>query len=219
MKKQTIIGVSVLLISAIFLVGQKYFPSAEKKAHFSDNYNYKMQTEYYPLYNKQFDIVMLGNSMISHVKWDEFLNRSDIANRGVGGDVSAGCLARIGSVLNCKPKVCIIECGINDIAQNIPLDQTFKNIKQIIDTLQSHQVKVVLCKVVYVAKSYPKSDEVNKQVTELNRLLSALKVPSIDLNTVLTKDGYLLPEYSLDDGIHLSVKGYRIWAEKLKEIL
>src|SRR6187399_624892 len=51
---------------------------------FSLNPKYIEQINYCAVYTKQSDIAMLGNSHVYRINWDDLLNRTDIANRGVG---------------------------------------------------------------------------------------------------------------------------------------
>ena len=60
---------------------------------------------------------MLGNSLTNRISWNELLVRDDIANRGIGSDITAGFINRINFVFNVKPKICFIEGGVNDLGQ------------------------------------------------------------------------------------------------------
>lgn len=217
----------IILVTAVslFILGRKsvrHFPSfiSKETYNYKRNYDYKMQIMYYPLCSKQSDIVMLGNSLMSFVKWNEFLQRDDIANRGVAGDISAGCLSRIGSVIKSNPKICFVECGINDIIHHIPAEETINNLKQITDSLKYHNIRVVIHKLLYVARQYPDSRKVNEQVKKLNELISEIKgAEFFDLNPLLSVNEELQQQFCIEDGIHLTVSAYNIWRDEMKPFL
>lgn len=217
----------IILVSAIslFILGRKsvrHFPSfiSKETYDYTRNYDYKMQVMYYPLCNKQADIVMLGNSLISFIKWNEFLERDDIINRGVSGDVSEGCLSRIGSVIKSNPKICFVECGFNDIIHHVPAEETIKNLQKITDTLKHNNIRVVIHKLLYVAGQHPQSRKINEQVKNLNLLISELKgAEFFDLNPLLSLNEELRSEYSIADGIHLTISAYNIWRDEMKPFL
>ena len=78
----------------------------EYKYSYTENPKYKPKSENFMLFNKQADIVMLGNSITAGIDWNEILDRKDIVNRGINGDITEGMLNRMNSVLKVKPKVC-----------------------------------------------------------------------------------------------------------------
>ena len=67
------------------------------------------------------DIVFLGNSITEGGKdWSKRLNYSNIKNRGIGGDVTDGVLARLDEIIYFKPKAVFLLIGINDLYNNSP---------------------------------------------------------------------------------------------------
>ena len=53
------------------------------------------------------DIVFLGNSITAGGKdWSKRLNEPNIKNRGIGGDVTEGVLARLDELIYFKPQHC-----------------------------------------------------------------------------------------------------------------
>jgi len=199
----------------------------EQEANYSylNNYNYANYTIVYPLYKEQKNIVMLGNSLTNHVNWNELLNRPDISNRGIGGDITAGFIARIKYIINVKPKICFIEGGINDINIGIQQDTIIKNLTSIIDTLQTNGIKPVIATVTLLAKHYKLQDptEQNKKIKNLNKQIFQIakekKINLIDLNQYVSNESFINPEYIVDDGIHFTDKTYLIWKREVEKIL
>jgi lysophospholipase L1-like esterase len=217
---------AIIVIACCLYVGRqsvRYIPSiTHRHAHhtYDMNENYAFQTSMYPLYTGRYDIVMFGDSQIEHVKWGELLHRGDIANYGIGGDITDGLLHRIDKVVNCTPKMCFIECGINDIRCGISPEETIKNLSNIISILKKHGVRVVLFQVACVAKSFADAKEINEKVLALNDMTQRIpNIEIIDLNKYLSSNGYLQPEYALQDGIHLSPKACVIMANQMNKYL
>src|ERR1051325_8845903 len=59
-----------------------------------------------------------------------------IVNLGVSGDTTAKAFKRIEQVLDKKPDVILLLLGGNDYLQNVPKEETRKNLEAIIETLQ-----------------------------------------------------------------------------------
>jgi len=68
-----------------------------------------------------------------------------IVNRGVSGDSTADGLARLDrDVLSESPRVVLLSLGANDMLRRQPIDETFANLRQIVDRLQARGALVVL---------------------------------------------------------------------------
>jgi len=225
--------ITVLLLIGI-IVTEKYpqrvfkrvnsiFADQKPQGSFIDNPSYIELTDLYTAYSGQKDVVMLGNSLINRISWNELLDRDDIANRGIGSDITAGFINRINFVLNVKPKICFIEGGVNDLAQNINNEIIIKNLNTLLDTLQSNNVKPVLTTVTLVTKTYRDASNFNSKIKKLNNQIINLaiskKIDLIDLNPQLTDGDFLRTEYAIVDGIHFTSKAYGIWRKEIMKIL
>ena len=109
--------------------------SIPKTKSFTHNPFYEEAIDFYTVYTGQKNIVMLGTSLTSHISWVELIGRDDIANRGVGSDITKGFVNRLYFVLNVKPKICFIEGGVNDLAYNINNETIIENLNTLVDTL------------------------------------------------------------------------------------
>ncbi len=67
-----------------------------------------------------------------------------ILNAGVSGDTTAGGLSRIGWLLGQRPDVVVVALGANDGLRALPVDQTEKNLREIIRRSQSAGARVLL---------------------------------------------------------------------------
>lgn len=169
--------------------------------------------------------------------WEKAFAPLAAANYGIGGDQTQHVLWRIteGKELEgIKPKVAVIMIGTNNFAQH-SADDIALGIRAIVDELQKQKkgIKILLLGVFprgqakdakddkIAAKDLnPKSAEVNKRIA---KLADGERVIYLNINKkFLDKEGALAKEI-MPDYLHLSPKGYEIWAkaieEKVKELL
>lgn len=218
---QNLFNVIILIILLPPSFSQTKSPAEDKM--YLNNPNYQSFMSLYDLYKiDNCKIVMLGNSITHGVNWGEILRRSDVAGRGIPGDILQGFIARADKIMQMKPKFCFIMGGVNDIYSWIPVETVFNQYKELIFLLKSSKITPVIQSTLFTASTYPNSDTRNKEIAKLNDLLKDFaiknKLDFIDLNTELSKDGNLIPEYTID-GVHLNWKAYKIWSEKLMEYL
>jgi len=227
------------LVLAAVLVGiftrQYHKKQAEQKRaaeeaaqphQYTNNPQYTEQTDFYTLFGSQADIVMLGDSHYYRIHWNELLGRGDVANRGIGSDITEGYLNRMNSVLAASPKICFIEGGGNDIFWQVPVDTILLHIRQITRILKEHRVKPVLTALFFAGHEFPHNDssKYNNQVALLNERLHHMAetdtLPIIDINKhLIDKDRYLKSEYVRGDGIHLTSAAYAIWRDSVNAVL
>ena len=190
---------------------------------YTKNQKYTNLTAGYPLYAEQKNIVMLGNSLTDYIEWTELLNRPDVANRGIGSDVTEGFIAKLTYIIKTKPQICFIEGGVNDLSKNISQEVIIKNLTSIIDTLQTNRIRPVLTTVTLVAEQYRNSVEFNRKIKELNKEIIKLaqekNIKLIDLNQYVSTESFLIKDYAVNDGIHFTEKTYTIWKREVEKIL
>lgn len=163
-------------------------------------------------------IIFLGNSLTQNFELAEHFHNINIKNRGISGDITAGVLNRLTTIIQTQPKKIFIEIGINDLGQGISKDSVLINYKKILFILQKE------CKStkVYLQSLFPVENgrmefptyctpSINKDIKFVNQELInyALQhnLTYIDTYSKFELNGQLNPKYSLD-GIHLSGEGY-----------
>lgn len=67
-----------------------------------------------------------------------------VVNAGVSGDTTSDGVNRLGEVLNYKPRIVILEFGGNDGLRGLPLEITRANLDQMVASLKSAGIAVVL---------------------------------------------------------------------------
>jgi len=172
------------------------------------------------------DVVFLGNSITQGGKdWSKRLNYPNIKNRGIGGDVTDGVLARIDEIVYFKPKAVFLLIGINDLwnngSPNNPSAEYIGN--NIIKIAQVISAKAPKTKV-YVQTVLPIDKEIYKNnILKVNEIIEANEKENayeiIDLYSIFATENGLIKKELSSDGIHLNEKGYNTWVEFIKPIV
>lgn len=145
---------------------------------------------------------------------------------GWGGDSTHQILWRIrnGELDGVNPKVIVLLAGTNNIGDKPKpgaADDTVEGIAAILAECQARapQATIVLMAV------FPRNDnpESNKLVAEVNTRLAPLadgqRVRFLNINDQLAAPDGTLHEGIAVDKLHLTVKGYEVWAQNLKPVL
>ena len=170
-------------------------------------------------------VVFLGNSITeAWVKEDSsFFTHNNYIGRGISAQTSVQLLLRFRQdVLSLQPKVVLINIGTNDIAENTgPYDQdyTFGNIQSMVEIAKTNGVKVILSAVLPATKFEWRRSTGNRSamIVDLNKRLKeyadANKIPYVDYHSALKNDQNGMNPDIAADGVHPSVKAYKIMEE------
>lgn len=164
-------------------------------------------------------IVFYGDSMTAYGDWRELLGRKDLQNSGIPSLTTHHLSYMVGDqVLRYHPQYCFVMAGINDVDLGLIPERTFTNWERLLKSLTDAGVKPVVQSVIYEVNNAP----ANKHVDQINAFLQSYcqehQLDYIDLNPVLSDSTGLKPEYARDE-IHLNNKGYRLWAEKIRDFM
>ena len=172
------------------------------------------------------EIVFLGNSITESGKdWSERLNYPNIRNRGIGGDVTDGVLARLDEIIYFKPKAVFLLIGINDLWNNNSPDNpsaeyianNIIKISQVINA-QTPQTKIYIQTVLPIEKEKFKSN-----ILKVNEIIKANEKDNpyqiIDLYSIFVNENGLIKKDLSSDGIHLNEKGYDAWVDFIKPVV
>ncbi len=176
---------------------------------------------------KDVDLLMIGDS-ITHgwnsELWKRHYEPRRAINMGFGWDGTQHVLWRLhnGEIDGIQPKVAVVLIGVNNIGWCTPAD-TALGVKEIVETLREYLPQTqVLVLGVFPWKQSPDAPERGK-IIELNRRLIPLgQQPGVTVldfsRAFLEKDGTLSKEI-MPDYLHLSAKGYKIWADQMEPTL
>jgi beta-glucosidase len=161
--------------------------------------------------------------------WDKFYGNRKAVNIGIGGDRTQHVLYRLqnGNLDGIKPKAAVVMIGTNNSngEDNTP-GQIAEGIRAIVKELRAKQpqMKILLLGI------FPRSENFTPQrgkITQINQVIQKLddgkNVFYLDIGHHFLADDGTLPGEIMPDYLHLSAKGYQIWADaiepKLAELL
>ena len=142
-----------------------------------------------------------GNDFVSVLS--KKLNKP-IVNLGISGNTTAEGMTRLDEVFNYNPGTVILLLGGNDYIRRVPKEETFANLRQMIFTLQSKGVFVVLLGV----RGGAITDGYKGPFESLARDMGVAFVPDV-LSGLIGDARYM------SDVVHPNDEGYKKIAEKV----
>ncbi|MEO2087875.1 MAG: glycoside hydrolase family 3 C-terminal domain-containing protein [Gemmataceae bacterium] len=161
--------------------------------------------------------------------WKANFHGWNAANFGWGGDTVQNVLWRLtnGELDKVNPKVIVVMAGTNNIGSRLAADGEEAKVAEIVGGLKAilevcrekAPDAVVLLMGITPRNDNPQAKAVIDRVNEeLERLADGKKVRYLTINDKLAdKDGKLRDGMS-PDRLHLSTKGYQVWADALKPV-
>jgi lysophospholipase L1-like esterase len=155
--------------------------------------------------------------------WNHNFFGWNAADFGWGADTIENILWRLenGELDGVNPKVIVLLGGTNNLPQGSDEAQVVRGIKAVLDTMQQKApgATIILMGIT------PRNDTgpeilaaINKVNAEISRFADGRKIRYLNINDKLAdKDGTLFDGMTVDR-LHLSVKGYQVWADALKPI-
>ena len=177
------------------------------------------------------DLLFLGDSITQgwggngKDVWQQHYAKYNVANFGIGGDQTQHVLWRIenGELDGIKPKVIVLMIGTNNTAGH-DADRIAEGVTKIVKTAQAKTgAKVLLLGVFPRGENAEKGAKQRAKITRINEVISKLDdgktVRYLDLkDTFQQPDGTIAKEI-MPDYLHLSPKGYAMWAEAMDPLL
>ncbi len=133
-----------------------------------------------------------------------------VNNQGTSGATTKDAGADLHSILMLHPEVVIVEFGGNDGLRGLPLDQTRRNLDQVLTTLESAHIRILLAGITlppnYGTEYIQQFEQVFRDLAQKHHTAF---VPMI------YKDLVHVPGTIQSDGIHPTAKGSEIIARTL----
>ena len=163
---------------------------------------------------------LLGFGVDEHSQWEYWARRADprlvFRNCGVYGQRADEIAHRLDACAK-GADVLVVQGGINDIAQGVPVATAARNLEAMVRRGKALGLKVALVDVLPWNNGYPGADPA---IRRLNRLIHALArregvslLPFHDTLEDPQRPGRM-PERLTADGDHPSVEGYRLLGER-----
>ena len=190
---------------------------------------WQVQVDYFKSHpNSKKDIIFLGNSLTAHMDWLELLGEKHARNRGISSDITFGVLERLDEVIEGKPAKVFLLIGINDISRNVPEHVILANYSKIVRRIKAGSPKTRI----YVQTLLPTNNSFDKFKKHYNKeketatvnqgikeIAAQEKVTLIDLHPHFADSNGQLKTAYTHDGLHLTIEGYKKWAELLQKHL
>ena len=151
---------------------------------------------------------------------EESLNKKGkackVINAGLSGETSAGGLSRIDWILRQPIDIFILELGANDGLRGLPIEETRKNLQQIIDKVRAKNpdVKIVIAGMMVPPNMGPEySANFQKVFPAIAKKNNATLIP------FLLKDVGGIEKLNQPDGIHPNAEGHKIVASNVEEVI
>jgi lysophospholipase L1-like esterase len=155
--------------------------------------------------------------------WERFYGPRHAANFGIGGDRTQHVLWRIenGEVEGIKPRVAVLMIGTNNVSSN-SAEEIADGIKAIVRRLHEKlpETKLLLLAVFPRGeKPNPGRDKINEVNEKIASLNDGKKVTYLDIGKQFLNDDGTISKEIMPDYLHLSPKGYTIWADAIEPTL
>ncbi len=180
---------------------------------------------------REIDLLFLGDSIteawndprVHPVVWKRYYEPRHAANFGIGGDRTQHLLWRLdhGALDDVDPKVIVLQVGTNNLENNTP-DEIYEGVKAIVGRIRDAlpRARILLLGIFPRGKN---PGPIREEIKAVNARIAELDaVPNVTYrdfgDRFLNGDGTISKKI-MPDYLHLSRKGYRIWAEAMEPTL
>ncbi|MDR9457311.1 MAG: arylesterase [Salegentibacter sp.] len=140
----------------------------------------------------------------------------EVVNAGLSGETTASGRNRINWVLNQNVDVFVLELGANDGLRGVPLEETRKNLREIIEIVREKNPDT---RIILAGMQIPPN--MGEEYTSEFRNIFPELAEEYDLEMIpfLLEDVAGIPNLNQQDGIHPTAEGQKIMAENVWEVL
>jgi lysophospholipase L1-like esterase len=169
---------------------------------------------------KRKKLLFLGDSLIEYFNWAGQYKGHDVHNLGIAGETVEGLASRLGRIFT-DVKDCdfvFIMSGINNLATgNYDFLKVYTDIVRDIKRAYP-EATIVVHSLLPVFFKFISNEDIRSVNSGLKRLAHEEKAEYLDLYKLfLGEDGGPRRTCLLDDGVHVSGEGYRIWSSAIEE--
>jgi beta-glucosidase len=194
-----------------------------------ENYSKKHQRFVQTAKEGNIDLLFIGDSITEYwlsdgkSVWDSEFSKWRTANFGISGDTTYGVRARLDEELvGISPKVIVLLIGTNDLSHGETPERIAANTEEIVKTIK-RRLPATKILVLGILPRGQARDGVRAAIAKVNELTSKLDngrdVKFLDIgNSFVDKTGEV-PLEIMPDLLHLSNKGYKIWADSVRDYL
>jgi lysophospholipase L1-like esterase len=168
------------------------------------------------------NIVFIGDSLTEWYNWQKRFPEYRITNLGISGEPVESLLVRRDRIRASidNPDFIFLMTGINNIAMEQydiigPYREIVRNF-----AIWYKKSKVVIQSILPVALEWISNNAIRDTNRHLEQIAHEFSVEYLDVYTLFVDSkGNAKKEYLQDDGVHLSSKGYDVWAKEVELFL
>ena len=164
-------------------------------------------------------VVFLGDSITEGGSWHELFPGVPVHNRGIGGDITTGVLARLPQVTAGRPGKVFLKIGTNDLGAGAAEAEIVVNIGEIVDRIHAESSGTE----VYVQSLLPRGTDYRERIESLNDRLRAAApehgASFVDLYPLFLADDGSIRDELANDELHLMGAGYEIWRDAIDDLV
>jgi lysophospholipase L1-like esterase len=155
----------------------------------------------------------------------DFFSENGYTDRGISGQTSPQMLLRFRQdVIDLKPEVVVLLCGINDLAGNTgpsTVEMIEDNIKSMAELAAANSIKVVLCSVlpsnsVFWKPALKPMDDITTLNNFISNYASARHLTYVDYYASMVDEQRGLKAAYAKDGVHPNAAGYSVMESLVK---
>jgi lysophospholipase L1-like esterase len=166
--------------------------------------------------------LFIGDSLTGFFDWQRRLPEFEVANLGIAGETVEGLFGRMDEICASAigPDFIFLMTGINNIAmEEYDIAGTYREILQNVISCFKY-AKVVVQSVLPVRLPWVEKERISEINLSLKELSKQSGAAYLDLYSLfIGSDGNAISEYLLEDGVHLSAKGYEKWSEAVEKFI
>jgi len=152
----------------------------------------------FEMYPRKGDIVVVGDSILNEINWQDAIPEFVVVQRTIGGSTSQHIVDRISSIKAADASTTVLMIGTNDIGRGVPLDDTLKNISIIRKQLGG---RLIVLSIPPCTNKNIRCPMRTPNIAKFNERLSTMPgIDFVDLRGVVGPDDIL-------DGTHLKAVG------------
>ncbi|MEM8766265.1 MAG: GDSL-type esterase/lipase family protein [Pseudomonadota bacterium] len=160
--------------------------------------------------------VFVGDSITAGGAWHELFPDLQVVNRGIGGDVTTGVLARLPQIASGEPRQVFLLIGTNDLAFGVSEEEVVANVRRIVEEISAASPQTEI----YVQSVLPRAVEYRDRVERLNQAVKDAVAGSanwIDLYPLFLADDGSIDDGFSNDELHLNGAGYLVWRDAIRD--
>lgn len=166
-------------------------------------------------------LLFIGDSLIEYYDWQERFPKNLVFNMGFAGETVEGLYARLEVIYSQieDPDAVFIMAGINNLAMG---DRKFlQTYRKIVKSLKKRypSSRIVVQSLLPVLFPWISNDEIRDINRELKKMTDSEKVVYLDIHSLFLELDKPVKNYLMDDGVHVSEKGYIVWSMEISKHL